>query len=183
MSSSAIIEEYWILVLFYSLPISIKMIKIHIADYKNPEQTRLLEGCLKNWFRNPKDLNLTSPKTRYPFKFRQWKKKFYSDSDTLSCVVLNNKLIVGHVSLRFSDDRRRGHIFHLIIAPEYRGQGYARKLINYLENIASELKLEKLTLNVNPGNQTARQLYDKLGYSTKGKSGLKSITMQKVLTN
>ncbi len=183
MSSSAIIEEYWILVLFYSLPISIKMIKIHIADYKNPEQARLLEGCLKNWFRNPKDLNLTSPKTRYPFKFRQWKKKFYSDSDTLSCVVLNNKLIVGHVSLRFSDDRRRGHIFHLIIAPEYRGQGYARKLINYLENIASELKLEKLTLNVNPGNQTARQLYDKLGYSTEGKSGYKSITMQKVLTN
>ena len=183
MSSSAIIEEYWILVLFYSLPISIKMIKIHIADYKNPEQTRLLEGCLKNWFRNPKDLNLTSPKTRYPFKFKQWRKKFYSDSDTLSCVVLNNKLIVGHVSLRFSDDRRRGHIFHLIITPEYRGQGYARKLINYLENIVSELKLEKFTLNVNPGNQTARQLYDKLGYSTEGKSGYKSITMQKVLTN
>ncbi len=159
------------------------MIKIHIADYKNPEQVRLLEGCLKNWFRNPKDLNLTSPKTRYPFNFRQWKKKFYFDSDTFSCVVLKNKLIIGHISLRLSDDRQRGHIFHLIIAPEYRGQGYARKLINYLENIASELMLEKLTLYVNPGNQIAQQLYDKLGYSTEGKTGSKSIIMQKELTN
>jgi len=159
------------------------MQKIQIIDYYNTEQARILESCLKEWFRDPKELNLTSPKMRYPFKFSQWRKKFYSDPDSLTFITIREDWIVGHISLRLYYEQLRAHIFHLIIAPEHRTRGLAQGLINYTENIVRGLDFIQLTLHVNPGNLAASSLYEKLGYNTVGETAHKSIKMRKLLIN
>ncbi len=157
------------------------MSKIQLIDYNNTEQARILESCLKDWFSNPKELNLTSPKMRYPFKFLRWKKKFYTDSDSLTFVISRNNWIIGHISLRLDHEQLRAHIFHLIIAPDQRARGLAQDLINYCENIARELDFSQLTLFVNPGNLTARSLYEKRGYYIVGEKPDNSVKMRKNL--
>ncbi len=157
------------------------MLKIKTLSYHNPNHARILEACLRKWFQNPKDLNLTSPNMRYPFRFSQWKQKNYPDSQALTCVVENDDWIIGHGSLKLYPDEKRGHIFHLFIAAEARRQGYARKLTLHLIDLAIEQKFEKVTLFVSPNNDSARKLYGQLGFTVVENRKQKSVAMEKYL--
>ena len=47
-------------------------ITIEKISYQNKKDARILETVLKNWFKDPKELNLTSPNMSYPFNFKKW---------------------------------------------------------------------------------------------------------------
>ena len=46
-------------------------ITIEKISYQNKKDARILEAVLTNWFKDPKELNLTSPNMSYPFKFKK----------------------------------------------------------------------------------------------------------------
>ncbi|MBT8131086.1 MAG: ribosomal protein S18-alanine N-acetyltransferase [Gammaproteobacteria bacterium] len=62
---------------------------------------------------------------------------------------------------------REGHILNLCVAPEGRGQGLGRKLLDHLIRSARG-EADMLFLEVRPSNKRARRLYDQAGFNQIG---------------
>jgi ribosomal protein S18 acetylase RimI-like enzyme len=56
------------------------------------------------------------------------------------------------------------NIHDFVVAPNYRGQGLALKLLEKAESIAKEREYCKLTLEVLEGNGSAKSVYRKFGF-------------------
>lgn len=75
---------------------------------------------------------------------------------------------VGFLHLQTVNDFFTGHqnchISDLAVTREHDGKGIGRALLGYAEKFAREHRYERLQLNVFPGNERARKLYEELGY-------------------
>ncbi len=75
---------------------------------------------------------------------------------------------VGFLSLSLTrdyfSDRRQAHLNELAVAPEHRRRGFGRALLDHAERWARARGCHALSLNVFPGNEAARRLYDGAGY-------------------
>ena len=60
------------------------------------------------------------------------------------------------------------HVRKIRIAPQYRGQGYARKSLEHIQTRAMAEGAEGLTLEVRSSNTPAIRLYEKFGFITEG---------------
>ena len=60
------------------------------------------------------------------------------------------------------------HVRKICIAPQYRGQGYAHKLLEHIQTRAVAEGAEWLTLEVRSSNTPAIRLYEKFGFITEG---------------
>ena len=56
------------------------------------------------------------------------------------------------------------HVSDIAVSREYGGRGIGKALMAYAERFAKEHRYERLQLNVFPGNERARKLYEELGY-------------------
>ncbi|MGX2950542.1 ribosomal protein S18-alanine N-acetyltransferase [Ursidibacter sp. B-7004-1] len=56
-------------------------------------------------------------------------------------------------------------LFNIAVAPEFQGKGYGKKLLESLIQQLQQRNVLTLWLEVRESNQTARQLYDKLGFN------------------
>ena len=107
--------------------------------------------------------------------------KIYSRIHTRSIILKVNKWIIGHLSIKQALKANRIHLFHLVIDPNYIGQGYGSKLILKAEEIGQYLKVNLVTLNVLSSNEDALKLYEKLGYKVNlKKSNKKSFRYEKI---
>jgi ribosomal protein S18 acetylase RimI-like enzyme len=83
---------------------------------------------------------------------------------------------VGYAWLALAtQDVSRAWIYDISIDGEQRGKGYGRALLNGLEQVALEHGCSSIGLNVFAGNDVARRLYERAGFS------LTSIQMAKPL--
>jgi len=57
------------------------------------------------------------------------------------------------------------YVSNVIVKEDCRGKGYGSIMLRKIENEATKLGYDRLTLHVNTNSQTARSLYDKLGYN------------------
>ena len=57
-----------------------------------------------------------------------------------------------------------GHITNIAVHPKFRNRGIGRLLVNHLDEIAKNVGINKLTLEVRKSNLAARSLYDKAGF-------------------
>ena len=75
---------------------------------------------------------------------------------------------VGFLHLQTVTDYFTGHqnchVSDIAIARSHDGHGIGRALLGYAEKFAREHRYERLQLNVFPGNERARKLYEELGY-------------------
>jgi ribosomal protein S18 acetylase RimI-like enzyme len=63
----------------------------------------------------------------------------------------------------------KGHVFGMYVAPERRGNGEGKRLLTELVKVAKGFKgLEQIHLSVVSENQTAKKLYEALGFQTYG---------------
>ncbi|MFE9425422.1 GNAT family N-acetyltransferase [Kitasatospora sp. NPDC006697] len=62
------------------------------------------------------------------------------------------------------DDRPLGWVMNVEVEPGRRGQGYGRELMLIAERLCLAAGTHDLGLNVYTGNESARRLYDSLGY-------------------
>ena len=89
-------------------------------------------------------------------------KKIQRDPD-LFLVAEHAGQIVGTVIGGF--DGRRGMIYHLAVAPEYRRQGLANRLMDEIESRLRQKGCRKAYLLVKKGNDIARLLYEARGWA------------------
>lgn len=86
-------------------------------------------------------------------------------------IILIEGVVTGTASLHFGhfstwNNNWYGHVEDMVIDPSYRHQGLAEALLRHLIDVAAENKLARLELHTQAGNQAARHLYEKLGFST-----------------
>jgi len=150
-------------------------------SYLKKEDCRIIESVLTGWFQNPKTLNLVSPNLTYPFKFKDWVSKNYTQSSNqiISIVIKSKNWIVGHVSYRI--EKNKVHLFHLIIDKKFRGLGLSKLLINKVERDCFLRQKRYLTLNILKKNKKAINHYEKLGYFVFKNKNSKIIIMKKKL--
>ncbi len=156
-------------------------ITITKVSYSKQRDRKVLQSCLKNWFSDPKALNLTDPRMNYPFRFEKWVKLSYSEGEKKTWILRENEWIVAYLSLSFVSEENRGHLFHLYVDREYRKRGYARKLIHQAESWAKDRNCTNLTLRVFSGNEPAIKLYNSLGFELISKKGKNNLAMAKTL--
>ena len=156
-------------------------ITIEKISYQNKKDARILETVLTNWFKDPKELNLTSPNMSYPFNFKKWAKIFYADQEIHSFVMKSEGWIIGIGNLRLVTDSKKAHAYHIFIDPEYRQQGLAEKMVHHLELLGRSEKMEVMTLRVVPKNKPAIKLYKKLGFKETVSSKRKGLLFEKLL--
>ena len=156
-------------------------ITIEKISYQNKKDARILETVLTNWFKDPKELNLTSPNMAYPFKFKKWVMLTDADQEIHSFVMKSEGWIIGIGNLRLVTDSKKAHAYHTFIDPEYRQQGLAEKMVRHLESLGRSEKMEVMTLRVVPKNKPAIKLYKKLGFEETGSSKRKGLLFEKIL--
>ena len=66
---------------------------------------------------------------------------------------------------QLADGRTSAHISNLVVHPSYRHRGIARGLLGAVERAAYERGCRVITIGVDDGNDYARSLYERLGYS------------------
>ena len=80
----------------------------------------------------------------------------------LFLVAVDGEDVVGSVMAGY--DGHRGWIYYLASAPQRRGEGIARSLVEAAEEALLELGCPKVQLMVRPENDEALGFYDALGY-------------------
>lgn len=80
--------------------------------------------------------------------------------------LYDEDLAVGRIWMRANFDRptKSGFVFELWVDEQFRGKGYGKQAMLLLEEKAREMGLKSIGLHVFGYNETARGLYDKLGY-------------------
>jgi len=140
-------------------------ISISTMTYYKKEDIRILNACLSDWLSDPKILHFTSPNMPYPFNLKKWISLSYKEKDIETIIIKIDNWIVGHLSIKYEEDKNSAHLFHLIIDQNQLRKGYAKKLILYAEQILNNDKnIKKITLNVVKKNQVAKELYFSMGY-------------------
>lgn len=152
-------------------------ITIEKVSYNNAEQARILKACLETWFQNPKDLQLTSPKVPYPFKFKNWIDISYLKLESVTYVLKKDDWIIGHMSIQLRPQFNSIHIFHVFIDRENRRQGYSKLLVNKALEYAKNNQIRKVTLAVNKNNPIAIELYNNYGFKIVGTNKIGSYKM------
>ncbi len=140
-------------------------IEIKKINYRLPEDARIMKACLETWFQNPKELHLTDPRMTYPFNFKKWVAHSYRFENTHTYVLKEKGWIVGMASLSVDVVQKKGHLFHVFIAPEYRHRELGKYLVQFVEAEAKMLGMKSLTLMVVEKNLPAIRLYESIGFS------------------
>ncbi len=153
-------------------------VTIEEVSYKNTGQARILKACLETWFQNPKDLQLTSPKVPYPFKFKNWIDISYLKLESITYVLKKDDWIIGHMSIQLRPDFNSIHIFHVFVDRSHRLKGYSKILINKALEYAKTHKIQKVTLAVNKNNPSAIGLYQSYGFKIFGENKIGSLRME-----
>lgn len=66
------------------------------------------------------------------------------------------------------NDGRRGYIYHTAVAPEFRGNGVGRALVNAALDALKELGINKTALVVFERNADGNKFWERLGFSARG---------------
>jgi ribosomal protein S18 acetylase RimI-like enzyme len=85
-----------------------------------------------------------------------------TEQPELFLVGTENNAVVSTVMVGF--DGHRGWAYYLAVTPEYRGQSFARSLMQEAERLLLERGCPKLNLQVRSSNTDAVEFYRKLGY-------------------
>ena len=156
-------------------------ITIKKISYHNKKDARILEAVLTNWFKDPKELNLTDPKMSYPFNFKKWITLTYANQEIHSFAIKSDDWIIGIGNLMIIPETKRAHALHIFIDPDYRQQGLTEKMVRHLELLARFEKMEVMTFRVMPKNKPAIRLYEKLGFEETVSSKRKGLLFEKIL--
>ena len=99
-----------------------------------------------------------------------WSEKVIEDAyktGTKFFVFEKDNIVLGYVGISAILDE--GYITNVAVFPEYRNQGIASALLEYLFDIANDNGLSFISLEVRESNQNAISLYQKFGFKTEGK--------------
>ena len=93
-----------------------------------------------------------------------------TDYNTIALMAKTDNDIAGFIiaQVEVEENTEFGHIITINVAPNYRRQGIATKLIHEIENLLKQKGITQCRLEVREDNKHAIKLYQKLGYQTVG---------------
>ena len=100
------------------------------------------------------------------FKVHDYFKNVIKDSNNILLGYIIDNQIIGYTYLKYlANDNKKGYLIDgLYILENYRGQGYAKKLLKYALNLLENKSLDFIDINVLGANEKARNLYKLLGF-------------------
>ncbi|MCX5808756.1 MAG: ribosomal protein S18-alanine N-acetyltransferase [Proteobacteria bacterium] len=101
-----------------------------------------------------------------PWMRRTFEETIESPISTNSVIEINSE-ILGYIMLYSVEDE--AHIMNLAVHPDYRGRGYASKLITRTVSCFVGKNVSEFFLEVREGNINAQRLYTKFGFKGIGK--------------
>jgi ribosomal protein S18 acetylase RimI-like enzyme len=105
--------------------------------------------------------------------------KIFLEKNPDTCFVAKTKegAIIG--TIMGGSDGRRGHVYHLMVKPEYRKNGIGRKLLEKLESAFKKAGIRKIFLVVFKNNKTGNAFWEKNGYRVRKDLYYRDITVKK----
>jgi ribosomal protein S18 acetylase RimI-like enzyme len=93
--------------------------------------------------------------------------KTFLEKNSNICFVAENKdkEIIG--TIMAGNDGRRGHIYHLMVKPEYRKNGLGKKILEKTERVLKKEGVRKIFLVVFKTNKTGNNFWENNGYKTR----------------
>jgi len=89
--------------------------------------------------------------------------KIFLDKNPNTCFVAEYKNeIIG--TIMAGNDGRRGHIYHLMVKPEHRGNGLGKKLLEKTEKALKKEGIRKIFLVAFKKNKTGNIFWENNGY-------------------
>lgn len=100
------------------------------------------------------------------FEVQDYFKNVIKDSNNILLGYIIDNQIIGYTYLKYlANDNKKGYLIDgLYILENYRGQGYAKKLLKYALNLLKNKSLDFIDINVLGANEKARNLYKLLGF-------------------
>ena len=92
--------------------------------------------------------------------------RYADDKDSIFCVCEIDEVIVGYAGMYYVYPE--GDITNVAIRGEYRGNGYAKALLEHMISVSKEHGVTEFTLEVRISNTKAARLYEKLGFKNEG---------------
>ena len=94
-----------------------------------------------------------------------------TDYNTIALVAKTNSNIAGFiiVQVEVEENTEFGHIITINVAPNFRRQKIATKMVHEIENLLKQKGISECRLEVREDNHVAIKLYQTLGYQTVGK--------------
>jgi ribosomal protein S18 acetylase RimI-like enzyme len=89
--------------------------------------------------------------------------KYLRRNPGLSLVARDNKKIVGTVLC--GHDGRRGHLYHLAVAPSYRKKGIGKMLVNQALSKLAAIGLSRCTIHTFAKNYAGRKFWKHIGWT------------------
>ena len=80
-----------------------------------------------------------------------------------TCFVAEDSEIIGVILA--GNDGRRGYIYHTAVHPDYRKQGIAASLTEYVEKAMEKLEINKVALVVFDRNDIGNAFWEKQGFT------------------
>lgn len=82
-------------------------------------------------------------------------------------LVFEDKVCVGYLwfAIRERNNKKRLFINDILVEESYRGRGFSKFMMTWLENKANEMGLTEIGLHVLGNNLVARGLYEKTGFT------------------
>ena len=99
-----------------------------------------------------------------------WSEKSFEDSSKQSYshffVAEYDNIIAGYMGVYCVVDE--ADITNVAVLPEYRRKGIAKKLILHIENMAKDIHVKQINLEVRESNRQAINLYEQMGFKNIG---------------
>lgn len=83
-------------------------------------------------------------------------------------VIRKSNKIIAYLILSKRENSKQLRIYSIAIAPEARGLGLAKRLMNYTEEVCKKELKDRITLEVSKENLPAITLYQSMGYRIVG---------------
>lgn len=97
----------------------------------------------------------------------------------LTCFVAEeNGTIIG--TILAGNDGRRGYVYHLCVAEDFRKQGIGKKLIDVMLEGMKQEGISKVALVVFAYNDTANAFYEKIGFSKRDDLYYRNIALKEL---
>lgn len=96
----------------------------------------------------------------------------FENSDAETCGIFMDDMLVGNATLSYEIPaklRHRANLVAVYLAPETRGKGYGKMLIEHMMQMAKEREgIEKINLAVAVTNPVAKHVYEQAGFKQFG---------------
>ena len=87
----------------------------------------------------------------------------------IAYVAINEEQSPEYCQVKWLSDGRNVLVIHrLCVHPEYQGKGVAKKMLNFIEDLAAENNYSCIRLDAYSGNERAIRLYENFGYKKAG---------------